>query len=272
MVTTSMEKYRAKPGDEIRLVEWDPNDGTAFPEGKSQGKDLLKSLTDRLEELQEVLWAQQKHKLLIVLQGMDTAGKDGTIRHVFTGVNPQGVHVAGFKVPTPVELGHDYLWRIHQRTPGLGEIVIFNRSHYEDVLVVRVNELAPRERWSRRYEHINAFEKLLADEGTTILKFYLHIDLDEQKARLQARLDDPTKHWKFNTGDLKARALWPDYTAAYEDVLNKTSTDHAPWYIVPSNRKWLRNLVISTVIVETLEGLQMAFPEPEENLSEVVIN
>lgn len=272
MITTSMDHYRAKPGDDIKLINWDPNDETAFPGGKSEAKKALNELTDRLEALQEVLWAEQKHKLLIVLQGMDTAGKDGAIRHVFTGVNPQGIRVAGFKVPTPVELGHDYLWRIHHQTPGLGEIVIFNRSHYEDVLVVRVNELAPPERWSRRYEHINAFEKLLADEGTTILKFYLHIDMDEQKARLQARLDDPTKHWKFNVGDLRARSLWPDYMAAYEDVLNKTSSEHAPWYIVPSNRKWLRNLVISTVIVETLEGMAMKYPEPQENLDNVVIN
>ena len=271
-MTTPMDQYRARPDKKIKLIDWDPNDKSAFPEGKAQAEKSLKALTARLEGLQEVMWAEQKHKLLIVLQGMDTAGKDGTIRHVFSGVNPQGVRVAGFKVPTPVELGHDYLWRVHQQTPGPGEIVIFNRSHYEDVLVVRVHELAPRERWSRRFDHINAFERLLAEEGTTILKFYLHIDLDEQKARLQARLDDPSKHWKFNVADLKARALWPDYMAAYEDVLNKTSTKHAPWYIVPANRKWLRNLIVSTVIVETLEGLAMKFPEPQENLDAVVIN
>ena len=188
MTITSVDQYRAKPDDQIKLIEWDPNDKSAFPAGKSQGKKALKPLTARLEALQEVMWAEQKHKLLVVVQGMDTAGKDGTIRHVFTGVNPQGVRVASFKVPTPIELGHDYLWRVHQKTPGLGEIVIFNRSHYEDVLVVRVHDLVPEERWSERYEHINAFEKLLADEGTTILKFFLHIDLDEQKGRLQARL------------------------------------------------------------------------------------
>lgn len=272
MTTSSLDQYRAKPGDAIKLIDWDPNDKSAFPDGKSQAKKLLKGLTARLEALQEVMWAEQKHKLLIVLQGMDTAGKDGTIRHVFTGVNPQGVRVAGFKAPTPQELGHDYLWRIHRQTPGAGEIVIFNRSHYEDVLVVRVHELVARARWSRRYGHINAFEQMLADEGTTILKFYLNIDLDEQKGRLQARLDDPSKHWKFNVGDLKERALWPDYMAAYEDVLSKTSTEQAPWFIVPSNRKWLRNLVISTVIVETLEGLAMQFPKPEEDLDAVVIN
>ena len=272
MTITSVDQYRAKPDDQIKLIEWDPNDKSAFPPDKSQGKEARKPLTARLEALQEVMWAEQKHKLLVVVQGMDTAGKDGTIRHVFTGVNPQGVRVASFKVPTPIELGHDYLWRVHQKTPGLGEIVIFNRSHYEDVLVVRVHDLVPEERWSKRYEHINAFEKLLADEGTTILKFFLHIDLDEQKGRLQARLDDPSKHWKFNVGDLKERALWQDYMAAYEDVLNKTSTDHAPWFILPANRKWLRNLIISTVIVETLEGLAMNFPEPQDDLDEVVIN
>lgn len=272
MIVTSMDQFRAKPEAKVRLIEWDPNDKSAFPDGKTQAKEALDALTDRLTALQEILWAEQKHRLLIVLQGMDTSGKDGAIRHVFSGVNPQGVRVANFKAPSPVELSHDYLWRVHHQAPGTGEIVIFNRSHYEDVLVVRVHELVTAERWSRRYEHINAFEKLLADEGATVLKFYLHIDLDEQKARLQARLDDPTKHWKFNVGDLKERTLWPDYMAAFEDVLNKTSTEHAPWYIVPANRKWLRNLVISTVVVETLEGLAMRYPEPKESLEGIVIN
>lgn len=272
MIVTSMDQFRVKPATGVRLSQCDPNDQSAFPGGKSESKDALKKLTTRLEELQELLWAQQKHKLLIVLQGMDTSGKDGAIRNVFDGVNPQGTRVANFKAPTPIELGHDYLWRVHQHTPANGEIVIFNRSHYEDVLVVRVHDLVPKERWSRRYEHIVAFEKLLADEGTTILKFYLHIDMDEQKARLQARLDDPNKHWKFNVGDLKERALWSDYMDAYEAALIKTSTEQAPWYIVPANRKWLRNFIISTVIVETLEGLEMSYPAPKESLEGVVIN
>ncbi|MEZ4619921.1 MAG: hypothetical protein R2867_31070 [Caldilineaceae bacterium] len=179
--------------------------------------------------------------------------------------------VAAFKKPTPEELAHDYLWRVHQQTPGRGEIVIFNRSHYEDVLVVRVHELVPQKVWQRRYEHMNAFEKLLADEGTTILKFYLHIDLDEQKERLQARLDEPSKQWKFAAGDLAERKLWPAYMAAYEEMLHKTSTEYAPWYIVPANRKWYRNLVILETIVDTLKGLKMTYPPAEAGLAEIVI-
>jgi PPK2 family polyphosphate:nucleotide phosphotransferase len=202
---------------------------------------------------------------------MDAGGKDGTIRHVFEGVNPAGVRVASFKTPTSEELDHDYLWRIHKLVPGNGEMVIFNRSQYEDVLVVRVHNFVPSEVWSKRFDQINEFERTLAENGTTILKFYLHIDLDEQKKRLQARLDDPSKHWKFRLGDLQERKLWPDYMQAFEDVLSKTSTDYAPWYIVPANRKWFRDLVISSVLVDTLEGLEMKYPESEENLVGVVI-
>ena len=238
---------------------------------KKDGKEVLPELTVRLDKLQELLWAGQKHKVLIVLQAMDTAGKDGTIRHVFTGINPQGVRVANFKAPSSEELAHDYLWRVHKQTPASGEIVIFNRSHYEDVLVVRVHELVPEDRWRRRYDQINAFELALAEEGTTLLKFYLHISIDKQKARLQERLDDPEKRWKFNPYDLKERALWPQYMKAYEDVLSKTSTDWAPWYVVPANRKWYRNLLISTVLAETLEGLGMKFPDPHPDLDQIVI-
>jgi PPK2 family polyphosphate:nucleotide phosphotransferase len=266
-----MDRYRAEPGTRVDLSQWDPNDKSAFPVKKKEGRKQLLELNQRLEALQELLYAEHKHKVLIVLQGMDTAGKDGTIRHVFEGVNPQGVRVAGFKKPTPQELDHDYLWRVHKQTPGRGEIVIFNRSHYEDVLVVRVHNLVPEEVWSKRYEHINDFERLLADEGTTILKFYLHINLDEQRERLQARLDEPAKHWKFNPADLEERKLWPEYTAAYEDALSKTSTEWAPWTIVPANRKWYRNLVVGTVIVETLEALNMRYPEPEFDPTDVMI-
>jgi PPK2 family polyphosphate:nucleotide phosphotransferase len=209
--------------------------------------------------------------VLVVLQALDTGGKDGVIRRVFDGVNPQGVRVASFKVPTEEELDHDYLWRVHKAVPGRGEMVIFNRSHYEDVLVVRVHNIVPPEVWKKRYEQINAFERHLAENGTTILKFYLHIDPEEQKERLQARLDDPTKRWKFRLGDLEERKLWNDYTEAYEEALSKTSTEHAPWYIVPANRKWYRDLVISSVLVETLKNLDMTYPEPEENLDGVVV-
>jgi PPK2 family polyphosphate:nucleotide phosphotransferase len=266
-----MEKYRVKPGMVVDLNHWDPNDESMFPISKSEGKDLLRGLNKELETLQELLYAEGKHKILIVFQAMDTGGKDGTIRHVFDGVNPQGVKVASFGVPSEEELAHDYLWRIHKRTPRKGEIVIFNRSHYEDVLVVRVHNLVPEEVWSRRYEHIHAFEKMLADEGTTILKFFLLIDKDEQKERLQARLDEPHKNWKFNKGDLKERKLWDQYMEAYRVALEKTSTDYAPWYVVPANRKWYRNLVISSIIIEVLKGLNMAYPEPEDGLEEIVI-
>ncbi|MFL7812647.1 MAG: polyphosphate kinase 2 family protein [Anaerolineales bacterium] len=266
-----MDRYLVKQGAALDLKAWDPNDKSLFPISKKEGKGLLKDLNQELEHLQELLYAESKHKVLIVLQAMDTGGKDGTIRHVFEGVNPQGVKVAGFKVPTPKELAHDYLWRVHKHTPGSGEIVIFNRSHYEDVLVVRVHDLVPREVWSRRYEHIRAFEKLLADEGTTVLKFYLHIDLAEQKERLQERLDQPDKNWKFSIGDLKERARWDQYLAAYQQALQETSTEYAPWYIVPANRKWYRNLVISTIIINKLKSLDMSYPEAEEGLEDVVI-
>jgi PPK2 family polyphosphate:nucleotide phosphotransferase len=261
--------HRIAPGADVDLAAIDTRATSGFE--KDHGKDRLKDLNDRLEHLQELLYAEGEHKLLIVLQGMDTSGKDGTIRHVFEGVNPQGVKVASFKKPTEQELSHDYLWRVHRHTPGSGEIVIFNRSHYEDVLVVRVLGLVPEERWRKRYDHIVEFERLLADEGTTILKFFLHISRDEQKERLQARLDDPSKHWKFSVGDLATRRSWDEYTAAYTEMLERTSTEHAPWFVVPADRKWHRNLVIAETMVSTLEGLEMGYPPPEDDLSGVVI-
>lgn len=266
-----MERYRIQPGESVDLKDWDPSDKSLFPISKAEGKQHLLGLNEVLESLQELLFAEGEHKLLIVLQAMDTGGKDGTIRHVFEGVNPQGVKVASFKVPTVEELAHDYLWRIHRHTPRKGEIVIFNRSHYEDVLVVRVHKLVPKSVWRKRYEHIVAFEKMLADEGTSILKFYLHIDKDEQRERLQARLDEPDKNWKFSRGDLRERELWDQYVEAYEAVLGRTSTEVAPWYVIPANRKWYRNLVISSIIIEKLRSLDMTFPESEVDLDEIVI-
>lgn len=267
-----MERYRVKEDEQIQLKDFDPGDVGKFDGEKDEGLELLGELNQELEQLQELLYAEHKHRVLVVLQGMDTSGKDGVIRHVFEGVNPQGVRVASFKVPTPEELDHDYLWRIHKQTPGKGEIVIFNRSHYEDVLVVRVHELVPETVWKKRYEQIREFERQLVQEGTIILKFFLHIDLDEQKERLQARLDDPSKLWKFNPGDLKERARWDEYTQAYEDAINKTSTVEAPWYIVPANKKWYRNLVIASVLVDTLKKLDMQYPVPAEDLSGIVIS
>jgi PPK2 family polyphosphate:nucleotide phosphotransferase len=266
-----MKRYLVKPGDKVDLKKCDPNDKSYFEGDKEESKRELLKINARLEELQEMLYAENKHKILIVLQALDSGGKDGTIRHVFDGVNPQGVKVASFKVPTKEELAHDYLWRVHKHTPGTGEIVIFNRSHYEDVLVVRVHDLVPKSVWERRFKHIRDFERLLADEGTTILKFFLHIDSDEQRERFQSRLDTPHKRWKFRLGDLEERKLWNHYMTAYEEAISQTSTDWAPWYIIPANRKWYRNVVISRIIVDTLESLKMSYPEPEEDLDEVAI-
>jgi PPK2 family polyphosphate:nucleotide phosphotransferase len=255
----NVNDYFVKPGDPVKLSEMPTYyDGEL---SKKEGKAELKDLGDTLSDLQELLYAERKQKVLIVLQGMDTAGKDSTIRHVFGDVNPQGTKVFNFKVPTQKELDHDYLWRVHQHTPGSGEIVLFNRSHYEDVLVVRVHGLVPEDTWEKRYEHINAFEKILADEGTKILKFYLHISKQEQAERFLARLDRPQKHWKFNPGDLEEREYWSDYMQAYEDMVNRTSTPWAPWVVVPSDRKWYRNLTVARVIVETIQGLDMRFPK-----------
>jgi PPK2 family polyphosphate:nucleotide phosphotransferase len=266
-----VKRYRVPPAARVRLDKWDPDDDALFAGGKKKAKSLIPDLSRQLGELQELLWAEHRRRILVVLQGMDTAGKDGTIRHVFGAVNPQGCRVANFKQPTSRELARDYLWRIHDRVPTDGMITIFNRSHYEDVLIVRVHDLAPPAVWRKRYEHINAFEKMLADEGTTIVKFYLHINRDEQKERLQARLDRADKRWKFNKGDLTERALWPKYQEAYEAALSRTSTKHAPWFIVPANRKWYRNLVVARILIHTLKGLKMKWPQPEDGLDDVVI-
>lgn len=268
---THLDRYRVIPGEAFRLADRDPGETALLPGGKQAGAGLLRRINDRLMELQELLYAEGKHKLLIVLQAMDTAGKDGTIRKVFGCLNPQGAHVASFKGPTSLELAHDYLWRIHRHTPGAGEIAIFNRSHYEDVLVVRVRELVPPERWERRYAQIADFERMLCEEGTTILKFFLHIDRDEQKRRLEARLEDPEKHWKFDAGDLAERKFWDGYMEAYETALVRTSTAAAPWYVIPANHKWYRNLVIGRIVTGTLEALGMRYPAPPPGLDRIVV-
>lgn len=259
-----MEDYRVPPGTEIDLSTFETYyDGEIK---RKAGRKQLVELSKTLRDLQELFYAQGKHKLLVVLQGIDASGKDGTIKNVFGRVNPQGTNVANFKVPTRKELAHDYLWRIHQQTPGAGEMMIFNRSHYEDVLVVRVDELVPQSVWEKRYHHINEFERMLTDEGTTILKFFLHLGKKRQARRFLARLDRPHKRWKFDSGDLVKRKDWFDYKAAYEDMLTKTSTPWAPWYIIPSDRKWYRNLSIATVIVDTLKNLDMRFPKEVEGI------
>jgi PPK2 family polyphosphate:nucleotide phosphotransferase len=265
------DPYLVAPGEAAGLSDRDPGDQQVFDGGKQEGRTRVKDLGKRLEELQELLWADGRHRVLVVLQAMDTGGKDGTIRRVFEGVNPSGVRVAAFKRPTATELAHDYLWRVHPQVPGNGEIVIFNRSHYEDVLVVKVNELAPPERIERRYRHLVEFERMLSDEGTTILKFFLHISREEQRRRLQARLKNPTKQWKFNPGDLEERKKWDLYQAAYEEALTKTSTPHAPWYVVPADRKWYRDLVVGGLLVSTLEALDLRYPEPAADLSGIVV-
>jgi len=265
------QRYRIAPGTKPDLAARDAAEDALFDGGRKAGEEALEPISNRIENLQELLYADGKQRILVVLQGMDTSGKGGTISKVFEGVNPAGVKVASFKKPTAEELAHDYLWRVHARVPGNGELVIFDRSHYEDVLVVRVHSLVPESTWRPRYEQICNFEGMLVDSGTTILKFFLHIDRAEQKERLQARIDDPNKRWKFRTGDLDERALWDDYMRAYEEAIERTSTEEAAWYVVPANRKWYRNLVVGTVIAHTLEGLGMAWPQPAEDLSSVII-
>jgi PPK2 family polyphosphate:nucleotide phosphotransferase len=266
-----MKRYRIKPGSKVDLSKLDAGSTAGFKGSREDAEERLLELNDRLEALQEALWAEQRHGVLVVLQGMDTSGKDGTIRHVFEGVNPLGVRVAAFKAPTAEELGHDFLWRVHPKVPGRGEMVIFNRSHYEDVLAARVRKFVPPEAWKPRYGQINDFERLLAEAGTVVLKFFLYIDKEEQKKRLQDRLDDPTKQWKFRRGDLDDRLLWDAYLKAYEDALARTSQKHAPWYVVPSNKKWFRNLVVATVLVKALESLDIKIPGPAEDLQGIVI-
>jgi len=260
---------RPEPHQKIFLEQFDPQYHAGLDKDATKAK--TKVLNDRLADLQEILYAQKKYALLVVLQAMDAGGKDSTIKKVFTGVNPQGFKIANFKKPTEEELAHDFLWRVHQHVPAKGYIGIFNRSHYEDVLVVRVNKLVPKNVWQARYQHINHFEKLLTDSGVTVLKFYLHISKDEQKERFQARLDDPSKHWKFSKGDLPVREQWDDYMHAFEDALSLCNTDYAPWHIIPANRKWYRNYIITKTLVETLEAMPLEYPHPEAGIEHIVI-
>ncbi|MBA3340755.1 MAG: polyphosphate kinase 2 family protein [Gemmatimonadaceae bacterium] len=250
----------------------DLDDGEARPpKGLPKGDDLDKKLAnvlERLGELQQVFYADGRHALLIVLQGRDASGKDGVLRTVIGACNPAGVRIVGFKAPSPIELAHDYLWRIHQVVPERGIMGIFNRSHYEDVLPVRVHNLVPEDVWSKRYDQINSFEKMLSENRVVILKFFLHVSRNEQKERLIERVEDPTKNWKFNAGDLDERKLWDEYTAAYRDAIGKCSTEWAPWYVVPADKNKARNYLIARRIVETLDGLNLEFPRPKADLSE----
>ena len=263
--------YRIPPDGPLDLESHDPGAKTGFQGEKEEGRAALDEQTKHLAELQRRLWAESQRSLLLVIQATDTAGKDGTIRHVFRGVNPQGVKVTNFGVPSEADLAHDYLWRVHRHTPADGEIGVFNRSHYEDVLVVRVKGLAPEAVWSRRYDHIREFERVLAEEGTTVVKVFLNISKDEQKKRLEARLAHPDKNWKFRKEDLEDRELWDDYRKAYQDAISETSTSYAPWYVVPANRKWYRDLVVSQILIDTLEEMDPRYPEPETGLEDIVV-
>lgn len=258
------------PGHEFRFDQIDPRkiDGDW---NKSSAKKQIAANVAATRDLAYRLYAENRRSILLVLQGMDTAGKDGTIRTVMTGVNPQSCQVVPFKQPGPEELDHDFLWRIHAKTPRRGNIGIFNRSHYEDVGVVRVHNLVPETEWRTRYERINEFEKLLVDSGVVFIKCYLHISLDEQRERLQARLDDPAKRWKFSLGDLEERKLWKEYQVAYEEALTRCNTSYAPWYVIPSDRKWYRNLIVSQLLRETLESMAPQIPAADAGLEGVVV-
>jgi PPK2 family polyphosphate:nucleotide phosphotransferase len=268
---TFTELLRVEPGTTPDLAAIDPRGTPGFDGDKAGARVRLKELRDKLGEFQERLWAEQAQSLLIVLQALDAGGKDGLIRKVITAFNPQGTRVTGFGVPTEEELRHDFLWRVHAATPGKGRIGVFNRSHYEDVLVVRVKELVPEPVWQDRYERINAFEAHLAANGTRIVKLYLHISRDEQRARFQKRLDNPEKHWKWSSGDLETREQWPAYQAAYTDALARCSSEVAPWFVVPADRKWYRDLAVAEILAETARAMDPRWPEPEEDVSRVVI-
>lgn len=261
-VSGALERYRVNPGARVDLSQIDTGEKSLFNgSNKTEFEPQFRELQGQLQSLQKILYAQNRHKVLVVMQAMDTGGKDGCIKHVFSHIDPQGIHVRSFKKPSEEELSYDFLWRIHQKVPHRGQLVIFNRSHYEDIIAVRVKKLFPDEVWQRRQRHVLDFERMLAEEGTTIVKIFLHISKDEQKKRLEARLENPKKHWKFNPDDLADRARWSEFMKAYEDVIAKTSTEFAPWYIVPADRKWYRNLCVARIMLDTLGKLDMRLPE-----------
>ena len=263
-----LNRFRVHPGHKVRLKEVDPG-FTDHHESRKGAAEELEADRRKLRALQALLYADGRCSLLICLQGLDAAGKDGTISHILGAMNPQGCRVTGFRQPSIEEQAHDFLWRIHQATPGRGQVAIFNRSHYEDVLVVRVHKLVPHAVWSRRYNQINEFEKELVDGNTHILKFYLHISKKEQLKRFEDRLDGPMKQWKISESDYKEREYWGDYMAAYEEALSRCSTPHAPWFVIPSDHKWFRNLAIARIVVEHLEALDMKLPKPSVDLRHI---
>lgn len=262
------KEFRVTPGSLIRLKDYDPDYSDPKERKKSSVKEIAK-LQERMDALQFQLYAEQKHSLLICLQAPDAGGKDGVVRHVIGSLNPQGCHVTPFKQPSAEEQAHDFLWRVEAKTPRRGEVVIFNRSHYEDVLIVRVHDLVPKNVWSERYQQINDFERRLVANGTHILKFFLHISKEEQLERFKDRLDDPERHWKISEGDYSERKYWADYNSAYEDALSKCSTEEAPWFVIPSNHKWFRNLAISQIIVETMEKIGIKVPKATVDINAI---
>ena len=261
-------KFAVEPSAKVRLSKTDAS-YTGKHETHEKALPEIQKHIERIDKLQYLLYADGNQSLLVVLQALDAAGKDGTIRHVFSGMNPQGTFVFGFKQPSKEEAAHDFLWRAHLRTPGKGEVVLFNRSHYEDVLVVRVHKLVPHSVWSKRYDLINDFEKMLSQNGTTILKFFLHISPEEQLSRFKQRLDDPSRHWKISESDYSERELWPQYVEAYEDAMALTSTKRAPWYIIPSNHKWFRNLAVSQIIADTMDEMGLKLPPTGVDIAEI---
>jgi PPK2 family polyphosphate:nucleotide phosphotransferase len=265
------KRYRVRPGEKLDLASIDTGDSSLFDGSKADSLLVLKDLCEEFEALQKVLYAQSKHRVLVVLQAMDTGGKDGLVKSVFSCVDPQGIDVQAFKKPNEEDLAHDFLWRVHPHVPANGHLVVFNRSHYEDILAVRVKKIFPDEVWKRRYRHVVEFERMLAEEGTLILKIFLHISKDEQKKRLEARLANPAKHWKFNPEDLADRARWNDFQDAYEDLIEKSSTDLAPWFVIPADRKWYRNLVVANIMVDALRNLKMEFPKSTWDPAKIVI-
>jgi PPK2 family polyphosphate:nucleotide phosphotransferase len=251
-----------KPGTKVDFSKLESGEKSLFKgANKDEFDSQFRNLQDELQELQKMLYAQGKHRVLVVMQAMDTGGKDGCIKHVFSHIDPQGIHVRSFKKPSEEELSYDFLWRVHSKVPHRGQLVIFNRSHYEDIIAVRVKKLFPEEVWKRRQRHVLEFERMLAEEGTTIVKIFLHISKKEQKKRLEARLENPVKHWKFNPDDLADRAHWDEFMAAYEDIMSTTSTDFAPWFVVPADRKWYRNLCVARIMLDTLKKLDMELPK-----------
>jgi PPK2 family polyphosphate:nucleotide phosphotransferase len=262
------KKFVVEPGGKVRLASIDPSYTGRHESHESAAPEIRKHL-ERMTKLQYLLYADAEQALLIVLQALDAAGKDGVVRHLFSGMNPQGTSVYCFKQPNALELGHDFLWRAHLRMPSKGELVIFNRSHYEDVLVVRVHGLSPEAVWSKRYDQINDFEKMLSRSGTRILKFFLHISPEEQLSRFKQRLDDPMRHWKISDSDYSERDLWPKYVGAYEDAMALTSTKRAPWYVIPANHKWFRDLAVSQIVADTMDEMGLHLPATRVDLAEI---